>query len=193
MTWVSRCDCPAHCNRLVVSFERKQCHVPRDGRTDGQKRIERTDLPRPLQRLEAALWLTAACERIGESCIPERKIWIYIHGQRKMPHRIIGAALARMTEPEHEVSPGVLLIQRQRGCAGLEGSFRQFTDRHMRIQIEHVRVGRTQQRMDMRTPLRRCAGSSLLQQLLCEQLLAYAHAPQMWKGLRHQLVRGRVI
>src|SRR5262245_1930743 len=47
--------------------------------------------------------------------------------------------------------------------------------------------------MDMRTPLRRCARSGLLQQLLCKQLLACAHAPQMWKGLRYQFVRVRVI
>src|SRR5262245_19620376 len=110
-----------------------------------------------------------------------------------MPDRVIGAALARMTEPEHEVPPGVLLIQCQRGCAGFKGSLGQFTDRRMRIQIEHVRVGPTQQRMDMRTPLRRCARSGLLQQLLCKQLLAYAHAPQMWKGLCYQFVRVRVI
>jgi hypothetical protein len=93
-----------------------------------------------------------------------------------------------VTEPKHEVSPIVLLIQRQRGRACFKGFLGQLADRRMRIQIEHVHVGPAQQRMDMRTSLRSFERGGLLQEFLCELLLAYAHAPHMRKRLRHQVV-----
>ena len=112
----------AHRNRLVVSFEREERHVPRDRRIYRKKRIKRSDLPRPRQRIQTALRLTAACEGVTKPCVPKRKIRIDLYGLRELPHRVVGAALARMTEPKHEVPTLVVLIERQRHCA----SFKRF-------------------------------------------------------------------
>src|SRR4249920_3762127 len=101
MIRMPRCHRQAHRNRLVVSFERKERHVLRDRRVYRKEWIQRTELPRPRQRIQTALRLTAACERVAKPRVPERKIRIDLYGSRKMPHRIIGAALARVTKPEH--------------------------------------------------------------------------------------------
>src|SRR5262249_6307616 len=81
--------------------------------------------------------------------ITKRKIRIQLEGFGKMHHGRLRPTAARITQPQHQVPPMILLIESQRASTTFERFVREFANRHARVQVEHAQMSPSQQRMRM--------------------------------------------
>src|SRR4029078_4599852 len=111
-------------NRLFVPFEGEQGHIPHGRRVDCQKWIARAEPVRVLESLQPAFRLAVARQGISEPGVAECKAGAELHRFRKMLESEFGKPPARMAESEHEVSPRLFIIERDRPCARAERRLR---------------------------------------------------------------------
>ena len=96
---------------------------------DRQKRIARAQAVCLLQRLQPAFRLAADRHGISEPGVAERKAGIEFDRLRQMLERELGTPPARVTESDHEVTPGVFIVEHHGRRARSERPVGEFTDR----------------------------------------------------------------
>ena len=87
-----------------------------------------------------------------------------LHRFREMLEGVLGATPSRMTQPDHQVAPGLLIIELTACVPAASALLRELADRPARVQIEHGHVGPPQQ--GVRVGIVGVERDRLLQQLL---------------------------
>ena len=185
MMGVQRRGRTADGNRLLVGTERKQRHVPHRRSIDREEGIARAEPLRLLQRLQTTLRLAAAGQGVTEAGIAEREVRIQIDGLRKVADRQFGTTSPRVTESKHEMTPGLLVVERHRSRACVQRLVGELADRRARIQIEQTDIGPSHQGVGMGVFV--IEADRLPQKFLRTPLIVRADAPHMRQRLHDQV------
>ena len=102
-----------------------------------------------------------------------------------MLEREFGTPPARVTESDHQVAPGVFIVEHDRCRARGERPVGEFADRPAGVQVEHGHIGPAQQCVRMGVAGIECNGP--LQQLLRSSMVLRAHAPHVRHCLHDQI------
>src|SRR5262245_16341335 len=125
-------------NRFFVLLHAEESHVAGNWRVYGEERVAWAEPLRLFKALQPAFGLSAARIGISEPRITNRKIRIQLEGFGKMHHGRLRPTAARVTEPQHQVPPMILLIESERASTTFERFVREFANRHARVQVEHA-------------------------------------------------------